>query len=140
MFPQDALNQAPIANGMPAPLRFMLAHPQLLFGGFLVASATALVSSIGLLKRRNWGRLMFIGILILAIAWNLVGLVLTLWSFPLVPPMPEHAPSDLRDGFRTMWIAMIVISVAIAIAVSALLGWLAKRLTSPEIKREFVSG
>ena len=137
MFPQEDMRAAASAKDVPAFAKFMFAHPHVFFGAFLAVSATTFASAIGLLKRQNWARLVFIAILVLGIVWNLGGLVLMFSTFPSMAPAPEHAPADFRDQFETMWKVMMGFSVLIALAFAGLFGWIIKRLVSPEIKREF---
>lgn len=139
MFPKEAMSEAANVKDAPAFIRFMFAYPQVLFGAFLAASAIAFISAIGLLKRKNWARLIFIAILVLGIVWNLGGLVVMFFAFSSMPPIPDQAPQDFRDGFDMMWKIMMGFSVVIALAFAGLLGWIIKRLTSADIKREFLA-
>ena len=139
MFPKEAMTEAANVKDAPAFARFMFAYPQVFFGVFLAASAIALVSAIGLLKRKNWARLIFIAILVLGIVWNVGGLVVMFFAFSSMPPMPDQAPPDFRDGFDTMWKVMIGFSVVIALVFAGLFGWIIKRLISAEVKREFLA-
>ena len=139
MFPQEEMREAATAKDVPAFARFFLVYPHVFFGAFLAASATTLVSAIGLLKRQNWARLIFIAILVLGILWNLGGLALMFLTFSSMPSVPDHAPADFRGGFETIWKVMMGFSIVIALAFAGLFGWIIKRLMSPEIKREFLA-
>ena len=139
MFPPEAIGEAANDTNAPAFARFMFSHPQVFFGAFLAVSAIALVSAIGLLKRRNWARLIFICIMALGIVWNLGGLLWMYFMFPSMPQMPANAPSDFGDHFDVMWKVMMGFSVVIALAFAGLFGWIIKRLVSLEIKREFLA-
>jgi len=131
------MHEAP--NGPPIPpfAKFMVEHGHLFFVAFLIISALTLASSIGLLKRMNWARLIFIAIMILGIVWNLGGMLIPFLLFPAVPPVPDHAPPGFGDQFEIMTKVMTGFGVVIALAFSALFGWIIKRLVSPEIRREF---
>jgi len=139
MFPQEAMSEAARAQDAPMFAKFMMGHPQVFFGAFLVASAVTFISAVGLLKRQNWARLIFVAILALGIVWNLGGLALMFFAFSPMPPVPQQAPPDLQHGFDTMWHVMTGLSVVIALAFAGLFGWIIKRLISSEIKREFVA-
>jgi len=139
MFPADAMREVENAKDIPAFARFMFAHPQIFFGAFLAVSAGTLVSAIGLLRRKNWARLLFIGIMALGIVWNLASVALPFFMFASIPPVPEHAPPDFRDSFDIMWKVMTAFTVLIAVAFVCLFGWIIKRLVSGEIKREFLA-
>ena len=139
MFPREAMSEASNLKDVPVFFRFFAAHPQVFFAAFLAASATTFVSAIGLLKRKNWARIVFMAILVLGIAWNLGGLLIMFLAFSPMPPIPDHAPAEFRSGFETMWKVMTAFSVAIALGFAGLFGWIIKRLASVEIKREFLA-
>ena len=129
--------QAPPPPGTPPAAAFMASHFYLFFIAFLVISAFTLISSVGLLKRWNWARLSFIGLMALGIAWNLGGLVL---QFGIFSSMQEQfAASALHDGqeMQPFFIAIVVVSVLFAVGFSVLFAWIAKRLHSPAIVSEF---
>lgn len=139
MFPQEEMRAAANTKDFPAFAGYMFAYPHIIFGAFLAVSATTLVSAIGLLKRQNWARLIFIAILVVGILWNLGSLVLMFFAFSSMPPVPDHAPADFRDQFETMSRIMTGFSVVIALAFAGLFGWIIKRLLSPEIRGEFLA-
>lgn len=134
---QAAVEQG--GNGPPLPwlFKFMAQNVRLIFFAFLVLSTLTFVSSIGLLKRRNWARLIFIGILSFGIAWNLGGLAVQLSLFSSFPPIPDNAPSEFQDRFEFFAMGIMVFSVVIAVGMSGLFGWIIKRLVSRDIRREF---
>ena len=134
-----AAREAQAAQDMPAVFRFMFENFRYLFLAFLVLSATTLVSAIGLLLRKNWARLLFIGIMGLGILWNLSSLALPFVMSSLIPEIPAHAPPDFQNGFKVMWTIMTVFSVIIGLAIAAVLAWIIKRLVSEEIRREFIA-
>lgn len=119
----------------PAFASFMASNFRLFFAVMLACFALTLVSSIGLLKRRNWARLVFICIMTLGIIWNLGGLALQFTMFSSFPPLPKE--SHESDAFQSMFIGFMIFGVAVAIAFSALYAWIIKRLVSPSIVAEF---
>lgn len=137
MFSGDMAREAGNAKDIPAFARFMFSHPRLIFGAFLAVSATTLLASIGLLRRSNWARLLFIGIMGLGILWNIVGMIFPFIMHSFMPPMPSDTPADVRDNFELMRKVMTAFTVLMALAFTGLFGWIMKRLTSPDIKREF---
>lgn len=129
--------QAPPPPGMPPAAAFMTSHFYLFFLAFLLLSAFTLASSIGLLKRWNWARLCFIGIMVLGILWNLGGLV---FQFSMFSSMQEQFSAAATRGAPDMqpfFIAVAVVSVIFAVGFSVLFGWIAKRLLSPAVTAEF---
>jgi hypothetical protein len=140
LMPLDEMQKAAAAPGvpeMPAFFRFMMGHIRLFFAFFLVVSAAMLGAALGLLKRKNWARLLFITILCLGIVWNIVGMALQFF-FLQDFPKPVGAPPEFAATISTMRTVIMVFSALMALAFSALFGWLIKRFTSAEIRREFL--
>jgi uncharacterized membrane protein len=147
--PRDLFNSAmqdtTFAHVMPPSARFMFAHFQLVVLLFFVLSAMMLLSSIGLLRRRNWARLVFIGLLGLGIVYNIAGLVVQqsmMSSF--TPPFPIDsvfgADSTFRQTtqqFTQMMAGMRVVTFIFAIGFAALFAWIIARLVSRPIREEF---
>lgn len=129
--------QAPAGPGTPAVAVFMMRHFQLFFVAYLLVSAFTLASAIGLLKRLNWARLCFIGLMVLGILWSLGGLVVQLGMFGFVREQFAAAPSHGGPDMQPFFIAMTVVCVIFAVGFSVLYGWIAKRLLSPAIAAEF---
>lgn len=129
--------QAPAPPGTPPFAMFMATHMHWFFLLFLLASAFMLVSSIGLLKRWNWARLCFVGLMVLGIAWQLVGLGI---QFSMFSSMREQFSAAATQGGPDMgpfFVAIAVVSVLFALVFGVLFGWIAKRLLSAEIAAEF---
>src|SRR5262249_20832615 len=79
LFPLDqmhaAMAQARQQHDIPALSLFMFEHIRELFAVVLVVTLATLIISIGLLRRHNWARILFICLLVLGIMWNVVGLL-----------------------------------------------------------------
>jgi hypothetical protein len=118
---------------LPAPLRLVFANFELVFQAFLAAAAATLVFSIGLLKRRNWGRLGVIALLGVAIVQQLVlfGIQMSMGTAVLAPggeAMPElHAAMLL----------MQVIGGVLTVVQVGVCGWLIWKLQTPTVRAEF---
>ncbi|MUV14681.1 hypothetical protein [Noviluteimonas gilva] len=91
-------------------------------GGHLVFTTTMFAASIGLLRRRNWGRWMYIGIMALFIAWFVAVLVVPQYVLGFSEPMP---------------LVMRVVSIVMTAAICAVPLWIIRRLVSPAIVAEF---
>ena len=138
-------NQPEIANAMATPplgappfMAFVAGYFRWFFMLFLLVTVATLVSSIGLLKRLNWARLVFIGLMILGIVWNLGGLLIQFAMFDSM--RGQFADANKAAGAPNMqafMIAMEIVSVLFGIGFSVLWGWIAKRQLSREIKAEF---
>jgi hypothetical protein len=143
MFPTEQLReivrQTEGTRPMPAVFRFMFEHFRFFFLGFLLMSAATLVAAIGLLKRRNWARLVFIGIMALGVMWNLTSLAIPFFMTSFIPDVSMHPRSDFQDNFRLVWNIMTGFTVVMGLALAVLCGWIIKRLVSKEIESEFVA-
>ena len=137
------LRDSTVAGQMPGAARTMFAHFGLFFLAFFVASLVALIASVGLLRRRNWARLLFIIVMCLGIAYTLGGLFLqgTMMSsfestFAGVAGQDStfrQSAQHLEGMFKVMRVFMIVFSLGIA----AGFGWIAVKLSSAQIRAEF---
>lgn len=126
----------PDADRIPGFFKFMFSNLRLVFFSFFVISVATLVSAIGLLKRRNWARLVFIGLLALGIVWNIAGLVLQ-QTFMSSMGVPAEAPPHIRAEFERTASFMLVFGMVFVLGFSALFGWLIKRLMSTKVRLEF---
>jgi len=140
MFPiekmTEALNEAEAQEHIPFLFRFLFSNIRIFFFGFLVISATTFVSAIGLLKRKNWARIIFIIILSLGILWNISGLFMQHLMFSSMPELPNQ---EGVNQFKVMMNIMRVFTLIMAIGISILFGWIIKKFTSQRIKAEFVT-
>ena len=138
VFPMAQMQAAAAEQKAPWFAAWMIQHFQVFFLFFLVVSASCLAAAIGLLRRRNWARLLFIALMALGIAWNLGGLVLGaffLSSFPFSQAIPAGHPEFAN--FQIMFKVMFAINVVIVVAFTCLFGWIIKRLASEGVRREF---
>lgn len=125
------------AEQMPPFFRFMLQNMRLVMLSFLLVSAATLVSAIGLLRRRNWARLVFIAIMAMGIAWNIAGLAVQYTMFGVMNEGPPGMSPDFRAEFDRMASTMLVMMTVITLAFSALFAWIIKRLMSRAVREEF---
>ena len=138
MFPMDQMDQAIASDpqGLPAPLVFLFSHMRLFFLGMLLLSLTMLAASIGLLKRKAWGRILFIGMMAMGIAWNVAGVVLQNYmASAMAANMPP--PGAGVPDFSVMMGVMRVFGLLMALVFSGLFGWIIYRLLRPEVAAEF---
>jgi hypothetical protein len=136
--PQMAQAMAEQPRGMPPYAAFLMGHFQWFFLAFLLVSATTLASSIGLLKRMEWARVVFIALMFLGIAWNLFGLVGQFVMMAFMNDQFAAMPKSANEpDMQPFFVAIMAVSAIFAIGFSVLFGWIAKRLLSREIKAEF---
>ena len=137
---QQQMATQPIPPNMPLPMGWVFGHMIWFFRVFLLLSITTLIAAIGLLLRRNWGRLLFIGLMGFAIAYQLLGLIFQWWlmgSMQQMMQLPSNAPAHFADGMHGFMLAMQIFGTLMAIGFSVLFGWISKRLCSPAVQREF---
>lgn len=146
-FLRDATADTTFAHMMPSGPRFMFAHLRLLVLLVLALCVLMLVSSIGLLRRRNWARLVFIGLLSAGILYNIAGLFLQqsmmssfTASFPIDSTFgADSAAQQFGQQFHQMMAGMRVFIISITVAFCALFAWIIVKLLSPPIRAEFLS-
>lgn len=140
---QDAMNAETARGDVPAAAQFMAGHFRQLIGAFFLLSLITLVAAVGLLRRWNWARLLFIGLMALGIVWNLASLALqrVMMSSMLstMPMLPPNTPPDFRAQFETMMTGMQIVGAIFALGFSVLFGWIIMRLMSAAIRREFAA-
>ena len=122
----DVINDAEASGDIPPAAAFAIRHLRQLIEAFLLLWLIALVASIGLLKRRNWARLVFIGLMALGIIWNLASPILQLIVLRGIPGQFELMRSIIQ-----------IISVIYALAFCLLFGWIIVRLMSAKVRSEF---
>jgi hypothetical protein len=130
--------------GAPPFVALIFANIQWFFLAVLLIMVLALVSSIGLLRRLNWARLCFIGLMALAIAWQILGLVIQLAVFSSMKALFSNVTAQGNPNVTvqgtldmTMFIVVAIMSVLFALGLSTIFGWIIKKLLSAPITAEF---
>jgi len=140
LFPFEQAQAAAIAayrqHGVPRIVLSLLEYVHWLFVLFVIVSVATLVAAIGLLIRREWGRVLFIALMVFGIAWNFV-VVGTVWylTSSFFDELPK--PGAAVPHFEAMWAAMLGFNLFVVIGFTIFFGWIVKRLASQEIRREF---
>ena len=134
----------PAAANLPAlPLltNLLLGYLPWVVGTGLLMSLAMLASAVGLLLRLDWARRVFIGVLLVAIVANLLGLWLqhevvqsVVSSTLSVAPLPPQA-AGVFGGFVT---AARVMAVLVTLGTCAVFWWVIHRLRSASVRQEFV--
>lgn len=133
--------QPPLPPGLPPPMHWMFGHFAWFFRAFLLVSAVTLVTAIGLLRRHEWARRLFIGLMGFAIVYQLLGLVWQWWFMGSMPGFMQAsgAPADMATMMRGFIRAMQVFSTLMALGFCVLFGWIIRRLCSAPVRDEFRS-
>lgn len=139
MFPVEEMNRTfndpQFQEQTPFFFRLIFSNIRLFFFSFLIISGTTVVSAIGLLKRKNWARIIFILVMGLGIGWNVLSLVIHTSMFSTMPDIP---PEAVNGEFITMMTIMKVFMFILAMGLSYLCLWIIYKLTTPDIKAEFI--
>ena len=104
----------------------------------LSGAIAILLSSVGLLKRKNWARIIFIlmlaGLFIGSIGASLAGLVGLFYDFSQFLQFQNKFDSGtIASLVRTVSISFFILCVG----ATALMGWSIKKLTSKNLNEEF---
>ena len=118
----------------------LMAYLPWVVGACLVVSIATLVCAVGLLLRLEWARRVFIFLLGVAIAANLMGLwvqqelMQSLVSATLGAATLPPAAADVLGGFAA---ATRTLALAVSLTACGLLAWTMRRLMSPAVRQEF---
>jgi hypothetical protein len=127
MYPPGLLDAAEESQDSSSVAAFMGSHIRLYFGAYLVISAVTLASSIGLLKRRNWARVMLICLMTFFIVFNIGSVASHLPELSAAFQEPAEYPNA----------PMIIFSSVMNVGSSVLCAWIIKRLASGTVRSEF---
>jgi len=126
---------------LPLLTHLLLGYMPWVVGTGLLMSLVLLASAIGLLLRLDRARRVFIGVLLVAILANLLGLWLqhelvqsVVSSTLSATPLPPKA-AGVFGGFVT---AARVMGVLVTLGTCAAFGWIIRRLMSAVVRQEFV--
>ena len=131
---QIATERMPLLTGL------LIGYLPWVVGTGLVMSLATLASAIGLLMRLDWARRSFIGLLVVAIFANLLGLwlqqevVQSVVSSTLSSAAIPQQAMGLFGGFVT---AARVMAMLMTLVGCAVLGGIIGRLMSPSVRQEF---
>lgn len=138
VFPPDALAQ--LAQDGPTPLppfaQFLFSHFLWFLRGFWLLALLTLVAGIGLLRRKDWARVVVIVLLGLGVVWNLGGLWIQQSMMSTMLP-PADSPAEFSEMFNRIASTIRVAAFVFALAFSGLFVWLITRLMSAPVKAEF---
>ena len=130
------LPHLPPPQGGPAPDPALVSS--MMHGMFFVfgaLSAWVLLSSIGLVLRKNWARISFMVILVVNLVFCGLYLLLGLLVVAFMPSggMPGQPPE--MAGFAR---GMVIFAVVFCAIFAGLYGWILYKLGREEIKKEFL--
>jgi len=108
----------------------------MLLMGFVLGT-WVLVSSIGLLLRKNWARISYIIMMILGIGWSSMYLLMGIFVIIMVQTVGLQSNSALPPGAWAVASAFMAILMIFGAVFVALYGWILVKLLSDSIRTEF---
>lgn len=127
-------------NPLPLLTGLLVGYLPWVVGLGLVMSLATLASAIGMLMRLDWARRTFIGLLVVAIVANLLGLWLQQEVVESVVSNTLSSvaiPAQALGVFGGFVTAARVMAVLMTLGGCALLVWIIRRLMSAAIRQEF---
>jgi hypothetical protein len=122
----------------PSALKILAHLPSILIVLF-AASLLTLLISISLLKRKNWARIAFAAIMIATALLHFAGLLLPFYFMQEFADVLNSMPPEVRGVASAMMKMLSAMSMVMGIAFGVAFGWIAMRLFSAEIIREFAA-
>ena len=127
-------------SSLPWLSGFLLRHSTWVFSSAIALSLATMVCAVGLLRRIEWARRVFIGLLIVGIVVDLAGLWLQQeFMHVLVDSALRQAtlPQAAAEVFGGVVTAARVLAGLVTLVASAALVAVIRRLMSPAVRQEF---
>src|SRR3982751_289041 len=136
---RTGMAQAEGVGRLPPYFAWVFEHIRPVLFVLLIYALLKLVAAIGLLKRQNWARLVFIGILAFGIVWTFAAIGLQQYALTsmLTMRLPPNASRDFEANMQSVMNVMRIVMAIFAIAFAVLYAWMIKKLLSPAIVAEF---
>lgn len=138
LLPPDALRMTleQIADGQPVPgvMFTIVDHFTAILAGVFATGVVTLVAGVGLLKRREWGRVIVIWMMILNIAAHAVAVVLP-FATSSTPSTGATTEAPPVDGQTQLIVTLL--TFVLVVAVCWLSWWVIRLLRSDAVHREF---
>lgn len=125
---------------LPPAILNVLAHMPGICLALFAASLLTLLVSVALLKRKNWARIGFAWIMIATAILHFAGILLPFYLMAEFSALLNDMPPEVRGVVSNVARMLSAMSMVMGIAFGVAFAWIAKRLFSAEIAREFVAG
>ena len=130
-----AFSDPQISGQMPELFIIVLSNLHIIAPFFMLISILFFVVSLGLLNRKNWARVIFIVFLLLGIMLSVLALIYQHKYMPAFPDLYGDLPGiDPEDIIKSAKIFNIILNIVHVV----LFGWIVKKLSSVDIKAEFI--
>lgn len=138
LFAAFAPFQADIASWevFPPSARWVLVNLRWMLLANLALGVVTIAASIGLVRRREWARVVFVALMALGVAWNL-GVAWLQYDFTSALQARVMATNPTDAGFSAFIILIRVLSFGFAATFCGLFGWIGYRLLQPDVGAEF---
>lgn len=134
---KGAFSEIP-AEGLPPVAVWLLGHLPAMGWGFVLISLVFLAASVGLLKRYEWGRLLFIVFMLVGAAANFAGVWLVALVFDWLQSLPVSAEAvSLQAELAQLRVTSLALTAGSAIVFAGLHGWIVHQLCTRAIRSEF---
>lgn len=132
----NEFSNASSSEAMPIFFQFMISNMHLLIFSCLIVAVLTFISSIALLKRKNWARIFFMVLMGLSIGSVILSFVM---QFLFIQEfMPDMQNQNESKQFMLVLMIMRVFMFLFSVAFCGLFGWIMKKLSSEKIKEEFL--
>lgn len=133
-----ALGEVSNDPNVPVVVRFIVHYAKFFWVLNIVAAGVLTVCSVGLLRRKNWARVAFVGVGVLGIVYALV----SLGASALMVPFFRSQMAGLESmGVGTAMATMATVALALVVVksvfVAVFFGWMVRKLTRAEVREEF---
>jgi hypothetical protein len=118
--------------------RLFFNHIQLIFVLLLPVFTLTLAAAIGLLKRRNWARIAFIGLMGFGVVWNMAGVALMFYFLPSMAELLASQSPAYAAQSNLMRNVFFVFDFVTDVGFIGLFAWIMNRLASEDVRREFI--
>ncbi len=126
------------AVDLPAFAEWLLSHLPAAGWSFALLSGAFLVSSVGLLKRREWGRQTFIAFMVVGAAANFLGVWLLMAVFDWVESLPMAAESlAMQVELARLRMVSLTTTAGSAVVFAALHAGIVYQLCTSAVRAEF---
>lgn len=137
MLPAEALRQVAQDPALPPLAGLMFRHLREVLLFMLLSCIATLVTSIGLFKRREWARKLFIGLMCLGIVWQLGSIVFQAMFMSDMAGTMGDLPPAMAQQFQAMQYVATIIGGVFGLALAALQAWIILRLRREQVRSEF---
>ncbi len=103
-------------------------------------SAMTTWASFALLQRRNWARVFFFWMMVLAVLSHIAAAILPFYLRDSLQSLLQSFPIEMRAELQATAAMMTWASLLLAVVFGALFAWCAVKLASSAVKREFGAG